>query len=818
MNRFADLILPLPLADTYTYRIPESLDGAVAPGKRVIVNFGPKKFYTAIVEKLHDTPPQGFEVKDIEEVLDQNPVVTETQLKLWRWIAAYYLCSIGEVYKAAIPARMKMESETVVTLLEEPETERVLSPHEQKVADTLAQWGECSLAKLKAETGIARITAVTGPMIDDGIIAIKEEMKQSYKPRYETRVRIADRYRQEDEMVKLFDSLSRSQKQLHLLMKCVELTAFGQKKEKEVAKSTLLEKAGASHAIFKALADKGILTAYKAETGRLAEDNADPEPPHPLSEAQQQAYDSINTVLQEKNVCLFHGVTSSGKTEIYIRMIEDALKQGKQVLYLLPEIALTKQITDRLKRVFAGKTGIYHSKFTDNERVEIWNRQAGPEAYSIIIGVRSSVFLPFHNLGLVIVDEEHENTYKQFDPAPRYNARNTAIVLAAMCGAKTLLGTATPSVESYYNAMTGKYGLVTLKTRYKGIELPQITVVDTKDLRRRKIMKGLFSPYLTDRIRAALEKKEQVILFQNRRGFAPMMECHTCGWVPRCINCDVSLTYHKGMNQLTCHYCGYSTRPPVVCPACEGTDIRHRGIGTELVEEEIQALFPQARTARMDLDTTRSRTAYEKIINDFQQGKTDILIGTQMVSKGLDFDNVSVVGIINADNMLNYPDFRSYERAFQLIEQVAGRAGRKNGQGMVIIQTGDPENIVIREVVNHDYEAMYRTQAEEREIFKYPPFYRMTNVYLKHKDGTQISLMANTMAEKMRQVFGARVLGPDRPPVGRIQTYYIRKIVLKTENKMPLAYVRDNLRRIQHEMKEDQRFKSLSVYFDVDPM
>ena len=541
-------------------------------------------------------------------------------------------------------------------------------------------------------------------------------------------------------------------------------------------------------------------------------------PLHPLNEHQQQAYEEITDSFRHKNVCLLHGVTSSGKTEVYIHLIEDMLRQDKQVLYLLPEIALTTQITERLQRVFGSRLGIYHSKFPDAERVEIWQKQLSESGYDIILGVRSSIFLPFRNLGLVIVDEEHENTYKQQDPAPRYHARNAATVLASMYGAKTLLGTATPSVETWHNATTGKYGFVELKERYKEIQMPEIIPVDIKELHRKKRMVGPFSPLLMQYIREALGQKEQVILFQNRRGFAPMVECRICGWVPKCKNCDVSLTYHKGINQLTCHYCGYTYQLPRSCPACEGVELVNRGFGTEKIEDDIKALFPEASVARMDLDTTRTRSAYEKIIADFEQGKTHILIGTQMVSKGLDFDHVSVVGILNADTMMNYPDFRAYERAFQLMAQVSGRAGRKNKQGRVVLQTKSIDHEIIPQVINNNYEQMVSGQLAERQMFHYPPYYRLVYVYLKNRNETLLDAMAEAMAEKLRALFGNRVLGPDKPPVARVQTLFIKKIVLKIEYNAPMSRARELLLRVQREMIEDERFKSLIVYYDVDPM
>jgi primosomal protein N' (replication factor Y) len=650
-------------------------------------------------------------------------------------------------------------------------------------------------------------------------IFVKEDLKRSYKPRTETRVRLVNRELDDAGMMTLFNELSRAKKQLAVLMKYVELSGWTSRNEylKEVSKKELLEKSGATSTIFNGLVDKGIFEVYYQEIGRLNKSEVATSELNALNAPQQEAFSAILGSFRQKNVCLLHGVTSSGKTEIYIHLIQEALKQGKQVLYLLPEIALTTQITERLKRVFGKRLGVYHSKFPDAERVEIWKKQLGEEEYDVILGVRSSIFLPFKRLGLVIVDEEHENTYKQQDPAPRYHARSSAIMLASMYGAKVLLGTATPSVETYFNATSGKYGLVELKERYKEIQLPHIECVDIKELAHQKRMKGPFSPMLVKEIHDALERKEQVILFQNRRGFAPMIECHTCGWVPKCKNCDVSLTYHKGLNQLTCHYCGCSYQVPRTCPACGGVELQHRGFGTERIEDDIQLIFPEARVARMDLDTTRTRSAYERIIADFEQGKTDILIGTQMVSKGLDFQHVSVVGILNADTMLNYPDFRSYERAFQLMAQVAGRAGRKNKRGLVVLQTKSPDLPVIHQVIRNDYEQLYYDQLAERQLFHYPPYYRLIYVYLKHRKEAVLDLAADTMAHQLRSGLGNRVLGPDKPPIARIQTLYIKKMIVKVEQNVSMAKVRDYLLGVQRAVIEDERFRSLIVYYDVDP-
>ena len=606
-----------------------------------------------------------------------------------------------------------------------------------------------------------------------------------------------------------------------LILRCersIESTFTDKASLREVSKKELLTRADATPTIFNGLVEKGIFETYLYEVGRLDREQTRTVAINPLNPAQQAAYDAILSHFREKNVCLLHGVTSSGKTEIYIHLIRQAIENGQQVLYLLPEIALTTQITERLKRVFGGRIGIYHSKFPDAERVEIWQKQLRPEGhYDIILGVRSSVFLPFHNLGLIIVDEEHETTYKQQDPAPRYHARDTAIMLASIYGAKVLLGTATPSIDSYHNALAGKYGLVTLNERYKDIRLPEIRIVDIKELARKKMMNGPFSPELLAAVRQALERHEQVILFQNRRGFAPMIECKVCGWVPKCKNCDVSLTYHKGLNQLTCHYCGYTYAVPRSCPACGSVELVNRGFGTEKIEDNIREIFPDAKVARMDLDTTRSRSAYERIIADFEAGKTHILIGTQMVSKGLDFDHVSVVGILNADNMLNYPDFRAHERAFQLMAQVAGRAGRRDKRGLVILQTKSPDLPVIHQVVTNDYKQMYEDQTAERKLFHYPPFCRFIYVYLKHRKEDVVTQAADTLAAWLRTAFGDKVLGPDKPPVGRIQMLFIKKIVIKLDLNMSGTKVRDYLLSVQRQLIEDERFRSLVVYYDVDP-
>lgn len=818
MKKYVDVIVPLPIASQYTYSLPSELEESVQVGCRVVVSFGRKKFYTAIVTSVHHAAPEGYETKDIEEVLDAFPIILPKQFEFWEWLSTYYLCTLGDVYKAAMPSGMKLESETVVVYNEEFEATQPLSENEQRVLDLLSSDKEQCVTQLQRAVGLKNILPVVKRLLEKEAIFVKEDLKRNYKPRTETRVRLVNRELDDDGMMTLFNALSRAKKQLSVLMKYVELSGWSSRCEylKEVSKKELLEKSGVNTTVFNGLVDKGIFEVYYQEVGRLNKSDVATYELNALNPSQQVAFTAILENFRQKNVCLLHGVTSSGKTEVYIHLIQEALKEGKQVLYLLPEIALTTQITERLKRVFGKRLGVYHSKFPDAERVEIWRKQL-EEEYDVILGVRSSIFLPFKRLGLVIVDEEHENTYKQQDPAPRYHARSSAIMLASMYGAKVLLGTATPSVETYYNATNGKYGLVELKERYKEIQLPHIECVDIKELAHQKRMKGPFSPLLIKQIHDALERKEQVILFQNRRGFAPMIECHTCGWVPKCKNCDVSLTYHKGLNQLTCHYCGCAYQIPRTCPACGGVDLQHRGFGTERIEDDIQLIFPEARVARMDLDTTRTRTAYERIIADFELGKTDILIGTQMVSKGLDFQCVSVVGILNADTMLNYPDFRSYERAFQLMAQVAGRAGRKNKQGLVILQTKSPDLPVIHQVIRNDYEQLYYDQLAERQLFRYPPYCRLIYVYLKHRKESILDLAADKMAQLLRSGLGERVLGPDKPPIARIQTLYIKKMIVKVEQNVSMAKVRDYLLGVQRTIIGDERFRSLIVYYDVDP-
>ncbi len=755
---FVDVILPLPLDGVFTYSVPASMEGQVQRGFRVLVPLGRNKTYVGVISDIHDKAPEGYQTKDILQVLDVSPILLDSQLKLWQWIADYYMSPLGEVYKAALPSGLKAE---------------------------------------------------------DG-----------FRPKTELYIRLTDKFKNEQALHVALNMLQRAGKQLTAFVDYLALshwdTLSGQTCQEPVVEITRDELINSSHASLQtlnALVKRGLLETYELEVGRLNH-GGDPhlENIKPLSSVQQDAYNQIQFSFLKKNVTLLHGVTSSGKTEIYIHLIRQALEQKKQVLYLLPEIALTVQIMQRLQHVFGNRLGIYHSKYSDAERVEIWQKQLSRHPYDVILGARSAVLLPFQHLGLVIIDEEHETSYKQQDPAPRYHARSAAIVLAQMFGAKTLLGTATPSLESYYNAKTGKYGLVTLQERYKGIELPEIQIVDIQDLQRRKMMNGLFSPLLLAKTREALERGEQVILFQNRRGYAPMIECKQCGWVPHCQHCDVSLTFHRNFNQLTCHYCGFTYQVPTECPACGCKELRTKGYGTEKIEAEVQDIFPEARIARMDLDTTRSRQAYERIISDFSAGRTNILIGTQMVSKGLDFDKVSVVGILNADSMLNYPDFRAYEHAFMMMAQVSGRAGRKGKRGLVILQTKSPGLPILDQVVRNDYPAFYQSLIAERQQFHYPPYYRLVYVYLKHRQDALVESASIEMSSRLRQWFGARVLGPDKPAVAKVKSLSIRKLVLKCEFGLNMADVRKYLALAQQQMLQDKRYSTLQIYFDVDPL
>lgn len=754
---YVDVILPLPLEGTFTYSVPEPMVAQVRMGVRVLVPLGRSKTYTAMAVRLHSEKPE-FETRPIIQVIDAEPVLIEQQLRLWQWISTYYMSPIGDVFKAALPAGLKAEENY------RPKTVRCI---------TLP-------ANLRSEQSLHMALTI-----------LKRALKQHQT--FSTYLQLSH-----------WSEIDGETPPAHIA---------------EIACDELQNAANASDAVLRQLIQRNFLELYHREVGRLnTAGEYHPERIQPLSPAQQAAEDSIQRQFNEKNVVLLHGVTSSGKTEIYIHLIKKAIDEGKQVLYLLPEIALTVQMTRRLHNVFGSRLGIYHSKYSDAERVEIWKKQLSSEPYDVILGARSAVFLPFTRLGLVIVDEEHETSFKQQDPAPRYHARSTAIMLARMYeGAKVLLGTATPSMESYHNACTGKYGYVQLTTRYKDVAMPEIRVVDTKDLYHRKMMRGAFSPDLLEAMRTALRNKKQVLLFQNRRGFAPMVECKVCGWVPKCKNCDVSLTYHRSMNLLTCHYCGYTYPVPKQCPNCESTELLGRGYGTEKIEDRVRELFPEARIARMDLDTTRSAGAYGRIIDDFSCGRTDILIGTQMITKGLDFSGVTVVGILNADTMLNYPDFRAYEQAFQMLSQVSGRAGRRDERGLVILQTKSADLPVIQQVVAGDFQTFARDLLEERSMFRYPPFYHLVYVYLRHRNEQLVDSAAIEMASRLRQAFADRVLGPDKPAVARVKTESIRKIVIKLEQGINLPLARQCMAEARTQLLQDKRYAAMTVFFDVDP-
>ena len=759
---FVDIILPVPLDGTFTYSVPQQLEGQVRAGVRVLVPFGRSKTYVGIVASTQGTVPSVSQIKSVLQVLDASPILTDTQMRLWKWISDYYMSPIGEVMKAALPSGLKAE---------------------------------------------------------DG-----------YHPKTETFIRLTPNFRSEQALHIAIDMLQRAPSQQKAFIDFLSLSGIDQGQNLQescdnISRDELLNQ-GHTLATVTALVKRGLLETYEQEVGRLNH-GGDPHPENikPLSAPQQDAFNQIQFSFLKKNVTLLHGVTSSGKTEIYIHLIQQALDRQQQVLYLLPEIALTVQMMERLQRVFGCRLGIYHSKYSDAERVEIWQKQLSRHPYDVILGARSAVFLPFQRLGLVIVDEEHETSYKQQEPSPRYHARSTAIMLAALNSStpdsstpKVLLGTATPSVETYYNATTGKYGLVELFQRYKGIELPEIQVVDIKDLQHRKMMNGPFSPLLLLKVREALARGEQAILFQNRRGYAPMIECKQCGWVPRCQHCDVSLTLHRNLNQLSCHYCGYTYQVPAECPACGCKELQTRGYGTEKIEDQVRDIFPEARISRMDLDTTRTRHAYERIINDFSAGRTNLLIGTQMISKGLDFDRVSVVGILNADTMLNYPDFRAYEHAFMMMSQVSGRAGRKGHRGLVILQTKSPDLPVIQQIVDNDYAAFFRSVLDERRQFRYPPYCRLAYVFLKHRSDDLVATASQEMGSRLRQWFGTRVLGPDRPSVAKVKSLSIRQLMVKLEPGLNMSEVRRYLALARQQMLQDKRYASLQIYYDIDPL
>ncbi len=748
---FADIILPLAVKGRFTYRIPENIAEKVSPGTMVTVQFGGRKLYSGIVCSVHEKAPDVKNIRPVISVAEGTPLINASQLKLWLWISEYYLCSEGEVMKAAIPSEISLNN---------------------------------------------------------------------YKPRLETFINLSRKY-SEGELNEILDKLKKAPRQQDILSAYIRLTGYTAETDiLPISKSLLLSESHCSAGILETLTDKGILTSASQPVSRIPDTDSYKEPIKRLSEAQSVAFGSIKTQFLEKDIVLLHGVTSSGKTEIYIHLIEEQLKKGKQVLYMLPEIALTTQIILRLKRHFGGITGVYHSRLSDPEKVEIWKRIAEKDplnSYRLILGVRSSLFLPFSNLGLIIVDEEHDGSYKQHDPAPRYHARDSAIMLATMHNAKTILGSASPSIESYNNAVNGKYGLTELKERFGLIKLPTIILANTREAYRKKLMVSHFTPELLQSMDEALSKEEQIILFQNRRGFSPYIECSECGWIPVCIQCAVNLTYHKGIGKLVCHYCGYSTGMPSNCGNCHSTGMVTRGFGTEKIEDEIKIVFPAARVARMDQDTTRNKNSFNKIIRAFEERRIDILIGTQMISKGLDFENLTIVGILNADNLLNYPDFRAHERSFQLMEQVSGRAGRRQKQGKVVIQTSDPVNKIIRLVLRHDYIGMFRMQSGERIAFNYPPFSRMVKISIKHKDRTQLNFYSDILGRDLKEIFGKRVLGPESPVISQVQLWYIKTILIKIEREKPPAKAKQLIIEAIERLEKEKGASALKIAIDVDP-
>ncbi len=818
---FAQIILPLPLRNQFIYRVPQFMTKEVTIGKRVIVQFGSRKYYAGVVYDIQSNPPEGFDVKDIIAVLDELPVINEFQIHFWEWIASYYMCTLGEVMKAAIPAGMKLESETMVTVNPDFETDKKLSNPEELILSLLDARVSLSVNEIAKTYKSQDLLKVIKDLSDAGALMIEESMIRFPTIKTQPFVEIMSGYLIEEELKKLFDSLSKAPKQLQILMKFIQLSGIFQTVLSEVKKKDLIADISGGSEVLKVMVKKGIFKIKDKpynEKKSLVDQNQNLKS---LSDFQTLALSQISAAFELKPVVLLHGYTASGKTELYINLIDKELKSGKQVLYLLPEIALTMQIIVRLKNVFGEKAGIYHSKFPDSERVAVWNKMlksTDEQRIQLILGVRSSIFLPFNNLGLIIIDEEHENSYKQYDPAPRYNARDSALMLARMHGAKTLLGTATPAVETYYNAQNGKYGLVELFQRFSNVALPHIVVADLEDARKRKQMKSIFHPLLIESMNETLSQGKQIILFHNRRGFSSYMQCSVCNSIAKCKNCDVSLTYHKYQNLLVCHYCGYTTSKITACLACGSPTLQMHGFGTEKIEDELALLFPGKSVARMDLDSVRSRKSYENLILSFENNELDILVGTQMVTKGLDFDNVNLVGILDADQLLNFPDFRAYERSFQLMAQVSGRAGRKDQRGKVIVQTKDVSNYIIKDVISNDFQHMFQTQLSDREKFGYPPFMKLIKLTVKHKNQNLVDKAADQLAEILRKHFGKRVIGPEYPLINKVSNWFQKNIFLKIETKLSLSKVKYIINLNIAELSEYPDFRSIIVQPDVDPM
>lgn len=814
---YVDVILPLHIPSTYTYRVPGEYVPHIQVGQRVVVQFGQRRLYSALVRAIHTNKPSVNGIKYINAIIDPQPIVNEKQFELWEWIARYYMCYVGDVMAAALPSAFRMASQSTVCIHPGYTGEiNNLSKNEVEIVHLLTSHSKMSINDISRALGIQKVMPIINTMIEKEIIIMDEDLRQRFSVKKSTWLSLAQQYKEsEDALRQLFDKLElnrTTQKQVNVLIQFLQLSNNG----KEAIAKRQMEQSSS----LKTLIKNDVLVEEERTESRLGnyEMQSTPESIQ-LSDEQQAAYDALSN--SESNISLLHGVTSSGKTEVYIKLINKCIQEGKQALFLLPEIALTTQIIYRLRKFFGNKVGVYHSRFTANQRAEIWQRTITPDSeneYKLIVGARSALFLPFKNLGLVIVDEEHDNSYKQNEPLPRYNGRDTALYLARLHGAKAILGSATPSLECYYNSKNGRYQLVEITKRYGGLLMPEILCVDMKEASRKNEVNGHFSRLLIEHIQEALEAKQQVILFQNRRGFSVRLECNDCHWIPQCNNCDVSLVYHKGTNNLRCHYCGYQIPVPKECPHCHSTRIGMRGLGTERVEDDIQILFPDAKITRMDLDSTSQANSYLNIINDFEERKIDILIGTQMVTKGLDFDNVGVVGILSADNLINFPDFRSYERAFQLMTQVSGRAGRHGTRGKVIIQTYNPYHQAIRNVVENDYASMYSSQINERRVFNYPPFSKIIEITLKHRDAELLRIASRTLAQQLQYYYGTRVIGPETPNVGRIRGLYLKKIMIRFARTEAIGEAKLNIQKIAGELLADKQYKSaLSIQFDVDP-
>lgn len=814
MNYFIEVIVPLSLPKTFTYKVSEAEYYFIKKGMRIAVPFGKNKVYTALVIDLHQNPPTLYEAKEIHQILDEKPIVNELQIKHWFWIASYYMCNIGDVYRGALPSALVLESETIITLqtaIVVNQTE--LSDDEFLIYEALQHQSSLKIQNIVAILNKKTVFPVIQKLLHKNIISLQEEIQEEYKPKLVKYIRLHQDYQEENKLVELLDSL-KSDKRKNLVLQYFQLQA---QQKNPISIKQLTETASASSSIVKALVEKNIFEEYHIQEDRVNFDKNKTENQLSLSDAQQTAFTEIEKAFAEKDICLLHGVTSSGKTEIYTKLIEQYIKEGKQVLYLLPEIALTTQLVSRLTQYFGNKVAVFHSKYNNNERVEVWqNVLQNSEKAQIVIGARSALFLPFSNLGLIIVDEEHEATFKQHDPAPRYHARDSAIVLANSHKAKVLLGSATPSIETYYNATSGKYGLVSLKERFGNVQMPDIELVDLKDSYFRKKMKGHFSLTLIEQITEAFSNGEQVILFQNRRGFSPVIECLTCGHVPQCPQCDVSLTFHKFKNQLRCHYCGHSIAKPTNCHACSSVDLETKGFGTEQIELELAELFPNKNIKRMDQDTTRGKYSFEKIIDGFKNREIDVLVGTQMLAKGLDFDNVSLVGVMNADNMLYHPDFRAFERSYQMLMQVSGRAGRSEKRGKVIIQTYNPLHNIIQQVTNNDYEGMFKEQLYERQIYKYPPFFRLIRLTLKQRDFEKLKEGSMWLYQVLQQSLSIPVLGPEEPAISRIRNEYIRTIMVKIPTHTNLQTTKKTIQKVLNSFDMVAQYRTIKVTVNVD--